>query len=30
VDNGDRSDVTGYLKEVGKVNLELLHEQWNE
>jgi hypothetical protein len=27
---GDKNDVTNYLKEVGKVDLELLHEQWNE
>jgi hypothetical protein len=30
VDDGDKNNVTGYLKEVGKVDLELLHEQWNE
>jgi len=30
VDDGDKIDVTGYLKEVGKVDLELLHEHWNE
>ncbi|KAF4627805.1 hypothetical protein G7Y89_g10350 [Cudoniella acicularis] len=26
----DKNDVTRYLKEVGKVDLELLHEYWNE
>jgi hypothetical protein len=30
VDDVEKNNVTGYLKEVGKVNLELLHEQWNE
>jgi len=30
VDDGDKNNVTGYLKEVGKVDLELLYEQWNE
>lgn len=25
-----RDDVTAYLKEIGKVDLELLHEVWNE
>ncbi|CZR52655.1 related to monooxigenase [Phialocephala subalpina] len=29
-EDGGKNDVTPYLKEVGKVDLELLHEVWNE
>lgn len=29
-ENGGKDDITPYLKEVGKVDLELLHEVWYE
>ena len=27
---GDENDVTPYLKDIGKVDLEVLHEHWNQ
>jgi hypothetical protein len=27
---GEETDVTGYLKEVGKIDLEVLHEHWSQ